>query len=85
MSLPGVDLLDLEPGIEAAHAFDEGRAIDREAAARRRGTEAHFHGLRSCLMSLGGQRREKSGTGEEVSAQRQGMVSADHCSAGLRP
>jgi hypothetical protein len=45
---PGVDRLDLERRIEAAHALDEGRAIDRKAAARGRRAEADLQGLRSC-------------------------------------
>lgn len=55
------------PGIEAAHAVDEGRAIDREAAARRRGAETDFHGLG---LSRHGR---QGGGGAEISAIGHGM------------
>ena len=63
----GVDRLDLEPGIGATHAFDEGRAIDRKAAAWRGGAEGDLHGL-----SFRGPRRGDGGSQDNMSAQRHG-------------
>ena len=55
-------------GIGAPHGRDEGRAIDREAAARRRGAEGDLHGLRPRRHSRQGSRAK-----EEMSAMGHGM------------
>ena len=64
----GVDGFDIEPGIDAAHALNEGRPIDRKATARRCGAEADLHGL-----SLRRQRRQGGGANKEASAMGHGM------------
>ena len=72
-------------GILRLDGGDEGVAIDREAAARRGGAEPDLHGLRSGAAGVDGQGRGEGRAGEEVSAERHGMISGNRCSDGLRP